>query len=97
MLHQGTPNIDASEVKEERCKVDKFVLTISSIFDSGLSSVSYGQDLKITKRTLEINIVDLCSVLCSKAEEYYAENQSKFDFFQYELKDMRHAYDGLFS
>ena len=97
MLHQGTPNINASKVKEERCKVDKFVLTISSIFDSGLSGVSYGQDLKITKRTLEINIVDLCSVLCSKAEEYYAENQSKFDFFQYELKDMRHAYDGLFS
>ena len=24
-LHQGTPNIDVTKVKEERCKVDKFM------------------------------------------------------------------------
>ena len=39
MLHQGTPNIDSTAVKEERCKVDKFILTISDVCDSGMGRV----------------------------------------------------------
>ena len=96
LLHQGTPNVDASKVKEERCRIDKLVLTISRAYDRGTSMVSYGKGCTITERMLEVNIVNLCSKLCATAKGYYAENKNKFDFFQYELKDIRHAYDGLF-
>ena len=96
MLHQGTPGLDASKVKEERCKVNEFVLTISNEFDSGVSCVSYGANNAIVNRMLEVNVVTLCSKLCAVAKVYYAENQNKFDFLQFELKDIRHAYDGLF-
>ncbi len=97
MLHQGTPNINSSKVNEERCKVDKFVLTISNVEDGGTSMVSYGKEMKITQRMLEVNIVNLCSKICAAAKGYFFDNQNKFDFFQYELKDIRHAYDVLFS
>ena len=96
MLHQGTPNIDASKVKEERCKVDEFILIISDIYDGGLSRVSYGKELTITERMLQINLVNLCHKLCSVAKSYYEDNKDKFDFFQYQLKDVRHKYDELF-
>lgn len=39
MLHQGTLNIDQSKITEDRCKVDKFVLTIGSVYDGGSSIV----------------------------------------------------------
>lgn len=95
-LHQGTPNIDVTKVKEERCKVNQFVLTISDIIDSGTSRVSYGLENNITERMLEINIVNLCSKLCSAAKSYYSENKDKFSFFKFELKDIRYAYSSLF-
>lgn len=96
LFHQGTPNIDVAKVKEERCKVDQFVLTISDVTDTGMSRVSYGQDYKVTERMLEINIVNLCSRLSSTAKNYYLDNKEKFDFFQYELRDIRHVYSDLF-
>ena len=89
MLHQGTPNIDPNKVKVERCKVDRFILTITDVCDSGLSGVQYDNDNKITERLLEVNIVNLCHKICSVAQEYYSENQNKFTFFQYELVDKR--------
>jgi hypothetical protein len=95
-LHQGTPNIDVTKVKEERCKVDKFILTISDVIDSGTSRVSYGLENKITERMLEINIVNLCSKLCRTAKSYYVENKDKFTFFKFELKDIRYTYSSLF-
>lgn len=96
VLHQGTPNIDTSKVTEERCKVDEFILIISDVYDGGLSRVSYGKGLTITERMLQINLVNLCHKLCSVAKSYYEDNKDKFDFFQYQLKDVRHIYDKLF-
>lgn len=97
MLHQGTPNIDSDKVSEERCKVNKFILTISNVEDGGTSMVSYGKEMKITERMLQVNIVNLCSKICAAAKGYYYDNQNKFDFFQYELEDIRHTYNTLFS
>lgn len=82
--------------RQERCKVDQFVLTISDVTDSGMSRVSYGKEYKVTERMLEINIVNLCSKLSATAKDYYSENKEKFDFFRYELQDMRHVYNNLF-
>ena len=96
MFHQGTPNIDAGKVKEERCKVDEFRLTISDVADGGTSCVSYGQGLKVQKRILEVNIVNLCSKLSAAAKTYYSTNRHKFDFFNYELRDIRFSYSSLF-
>ena len=33
LFHQGTPNIDVEKVKEERCRVDEFRLTINDVSD----------------------------------------------------------------
>ena len=41
------------------------------------------------RRTLEVNIVNLCCKLISTASVYYEENKEKFDFFQYDLQDRR--------
>lgn len=89
LLHQGTPNITASDVKEERCKVDKFILSISDDYDSGTSMVAYGAGMKIVKRELKINIRHLCYLLCDAASKYYDVNKEKFNFFDYELIDER--------
>lgn len=93
MLHQGTPGIDASKIKDERCKVDKFILTIGTPYDGETSRVSYGAGMKITERMLDVNIVNLCKKLCATASGYYDENKEKFDFFQYQLQDRRRKED----
>ena len=97
MLHQGTPNIDSTKIAEDRCKIDKFHLVIDSGYNGGISGVSYGMDMEIQERTLEINIVNLCSKIGAAAKSYYMNNPEKFSFIQYDLKDIRHAYDSLFS
>ena len=90
MLHQGTPNIEESKIKEQRCQVNKFELSIGGC---GHSSISFGCHNEITERTLRINLVDLCLKLCATAEGYYNKYPNKFDFFHYELIDMRHSID----
>lgn len=96
LFHQGTPNVDTKKIKEERCKVNQFRLTINDVIDGGTSRVSYGQGLEVQERMLEVNIVNLCSKLSAVAKTYYSEHGDKFDFFKYELQDIRHAYSSLF-
>ena len=97
MLHQGTPSVDVSKVKEERCKVDKFVLAISSECDSGMSCVSYAGNNTIIHRSLTVNIVNLCKKICAVANGYYKENADKFNFFEYELEDERERINPFFA
>lgn len=89
MLHQGTPSVDTNRIKEQRCQVDQFVLSITDKYDSGTSMVAYGAGMQITKRKLTVNIVNICHKLCRVASSYYEDNQSRFDFFQYEIEDKR--------
>ena len=100
MLHQGSPGISPDDVKdfeEEQCKVDEFVLTISSKYDTGFSRVTYDKDFAVKERMLEVNIICLCNRICAASMKYYLENKEKFNFFNYQLNDIRHAYDGLFT
>lgn len=86
-LHQGTPNVVSSDIKEERCKVDKFILTINKDFECGTSMVSYSSGRKINYRQLEVNMVLLSERLVREAREYYNNNKEKFNFFDYTLND----------
>lgn len=45
LLHQGMPNIDVCKIKNERCKVDSFILTIDNAVSGGSSTVSFGSVL----------------------------------------------------
>ena len=96
LLHQGTPNINAERIKEKRCQVDRFILTIDDVSHGGTSCISCIQESEIVERILEVNIVNLCSKLCAAAKSYYLENKSKFDFFKYEVQDIRYSYNSLF-
>lgn len=88
-LHQGTPSIDKDKIHEPRCQVTHFTLTIASAMNGGSSSVSHNCFMDGERRTLEINIVNLCCKLCLVAKSYYNDNKERFDFFQYDLQDKR--------
>ena len=89
LLHQGTPNISAGDIKEEQCRVDRFLLTISDVSYGGISMLGKDMDDNVTGRGIEINIVNLCAEISRAAQMYYKRNIEKFDFFNYELRDMR--------
>ena len=90
-LHQGTPNINTSEVTEDRCKVDKFILVIDDEdeVDQSLSHVAYGKNMEIVNRELTVDIRTLCYYLKTAAKDYYEANKSLFNFFIYTLVDER--------
>ncbi|MBO7450020.1 MAG: hypothetical protein J6U54_06580 [Clostridiales bacterium] len=88
-LHQGTPNIEKNKIHEPRCQLSHFSLTIASAMDGGSSSILHDCYTEAGRRTLEINIVNLCCKLCLVAKDYYRDNNEKFDFFQYDLQDKR--------
>lgn len=89
LLHQGTPSIEKSRIREPRCQVTHFSLIISGAMNGGNSSVSKNSFIDSEIRTLEINIVNLCCKLCLVAKAYYEDNKDKFDFFEYDLQDRR--------
>lgn len=104
MLHQGNPNVDAKSIREERCKIDEFILFVDEPYDSGLSVVSYEKELnekklngkelnekklKITNRKLEVNLVLTCNRICNAAKEYYEKNTKRFDFFNYTFENRK--------
>lgn len=88
-LHQGTPSIDKGKIREPRCQVTHFVLTIAGATNGGSSCIERNCFIDGERRTLEINLVNLCCKLCLVAKSYYEDNKEKFDFFQYDLQDRR--------
>ncbi len=91
MLHQSTPNVEKSKIQEDRCKVDRFELIISgeNSANGDLSMVSYGKEMHIVHRKLQVHISHLCYILCAAAENYYKNNEEKFSFINYSLIDNR--------
>lgn len=87
LLHQSTPNVEASKIHDSRCRVDKFELVISQddSANGDLSMVAYGKDMQIVRRELRVYVSHLCHILCSAAEEYYRKNKDKFGFINYSL------------
>lgn len=96
LLHQGIPDIDATKVREARCKVNKFILYISNVEDGGFSGVSYVKEGQVMERVLEVNVINLCSTLTATVKTYYASNRSKFPHICFEFEDRRNLYSNLF-
>lgn len=88
-LHQGTPNLCAGKIKNERCQIDDFILVIDDYTKSGHSHVAYDDKMNVSYKQLQVNLCNLCVRLSHVAEDYYKSNKNKFNFFRYTLKDNR--------
>lgn len=93
VLHQGTPNIDNSKIKDETCQIDHFTLVIERkkpfdiyVDSASISSMMY-QEQSRPVRSYEVNIRRLCLIITSVTEGYYKENKDKFTFFSYDILD----------
>ncbi len=88
-LHQGTPNIAKNEIKDLKCRIDKFELICCDNYMGDTSCVSYSgaiSDGNIVNRSYTMNVRLLCTRLCREALLYYNNNREKFDFFDYHLE-----------
>lgn len=93
VLHQGTPNIDSNNIKDETCKIDHFTLVIEKkkpldiyIDAASVSSMLHPKQSKPV-RSYEVNIRRLCLITISTVEKYYEKNEDKFTFFSCDILD----------
>ncbi len=91
MLHQGTPNVDYSDVSNEDNKVDKLVVEYSkdSFYYGGSVSIYHDNISNLTQKTFTLNLNNICIKICRAAEGYYKGNKEKFNFFVYELNEAK--------
>ena len=101
LLHQGTPNIEADQIQEERCQINHFVLLTEKkkkhnvLMDSSRVTKQYFGDKQIgdTVRNYEVNVRRLCSILTACAKGYYEEYKNQFDFFECNIVDLDERYE----
>lgn len=90
-LHQGTPNIDSSKIKEPSNQMDEFVLVLEkkNKFDiySDSACITESNQGNIEHRSYSVNIQRLCLIITRSAKKYYGKNKEKFDFFNYKILD----------
>ena len=100
LLHQGNPNINKDKVKEEQCKIDRFILVTekkkewNNLTDSS-TKIEIPDENKLEKayyREYKVNVRRLCYILTACAEDYYNKNKAFFNFFNYEIVDMDEMY-----
>ena len=92
VLHQGTPNVEKSEICEIDCQVDKFILYITEegAVNKDFQCVKYGRDLNdAQERCIHVDLRHLCYIIQKAAKEYYDSNKELFNFFNYILIDER--------
>ncbi len=87
-LHQATPNIDKTKIKDSQNIIDNFVLQIQpknqvDIYADTSSVINYGV---MEKRTYNVNVRRLCFIISQTALGYYKENIEKFDFIKYTVE-----------
>ena len=95
-LHQGNPNINKDKIKEECCKIDKFVLMTEKkkefniLADASSCVESFVGDEKIgeTHLTYRVNVRRLCFIISACAKAFYNECPEKFDFFDFDIIDV---------
>ncbi|MBQ8814612.1 MAG: hypothetical protein IJZ85_08975 [Lachnospiraceae bacterium] len=90
-LHQGTPNIDSSKIKDSANKLDEFTLVFEkkNEFDIYVdaSSIISSNDGDVSRRSYRVNVRRLCQIITLNAKGYYHKNRDKFDFFNYKILD----------
>lgn len=85
LLHQATPNIDKTKIKDTENIIDRFILVIEPVnqfqiyFDSATSNF-FGENI------YRVSIQRLCLLLTTSAELYYKKNKDKFNFIKYEIE-----------
>lgn len=94
MLHQGTPNIEKKNIKNEPCQIDHFTLVIEkkNPFDiyadcSSVEEAIYPPSDK-AYRCYSVNVRRLCLIITLTAKAYYNGNKDKFNFFNYHIEDL---------
>lgn len=94
MLHQGTPNVDDSKIKDNNCKINHFVLAIEKkkpydiYVDASCVLKSQLQSENEPIRSYRVNVRRLCLIITDTVSEYFKENKDKFNFFNYEILDL---------
>ena len=102
VLHQGAPNIDSTKIEDENCKIDEFSLIVEKKkpFDAYADASHVSQQISPTSgrpiRGYEVNIRRLCFIITRTAQKYYEKNQSKFDFFHYQIIDWDEEMKNIF-
>lgn len=91
-MHEGNPNINKNRIKNERNKIDKFILLIQKknefdIYLDSSSVITINEDYTKSIREYKVNIRRLCLIICSTVKGYYNENKNKFDFFNFKIVD----------
>lgn len=92
VLHQGTLNVEKSEISEIDCQVDKLILYITEegAVNKDFQEVKYGRDLNdVQERCIHVDLRHLCNIIQKAAKEYYGSNKELFNFFNYILIDER--------
>ena len=91
-MYEGNPNINKNRIKNERNKIDKFILLIQKknefdIYLDSSSVITINEDYTKSIREYKVNIRRLCLIICSTVKGYYNENKNKFDFFNFKIVD----------
>lgn len=98
-LHQGTPNIDSSQIKDPSNQLDEFTLVVEkkNEFDiyADSSSIIESSQGKIEHRAYRVNIRRLCMIITLSAKSYYNNNKDKFNFFNYKILDRNKEIEAL--
>ena len=77
-LHQGSPNVEASKIKEEENQIDRFILVLGDGKIQMLTmNVSVGP---ANIRMITIDVTFLCGLICEYSLAYYRNNVEKFHF-----------------
>ena len=88
-LHQGTPNIDRSKIKDPSNQLDEFTLVIDKKNDFDIYSDAAGiaESDAGKHRSYRVNVRRMCLITTLAAKDYYYKNKDKFDFFNYKILD----------
>ena len=80
-LHQGSPNVISSKVREERNQIDKFMLVLGD--GTQIQKMTFTVDVGMGKavfRSIMIDVTFLCNSICDSALWYYQNHKEKFSF-----------------
>ena len=98
-LHQGTPNIDISKIKDSANKVDEFTLVFEkkNEYDiySDASSIVSSNNGDVSHRSYRVNVRRLCLIVTRAAQNYYDNNKDRFNFLYYKILTLDKCVDTL--
>lgn len=83
-LHQGSPNVIGTKVKESANQIDRFVLvlgdgTLLGDISMNMESIDMGYE-KLAIKGIIVDVTYLCNNICDCALWYYENNVDKFSF-----------------